>query len=230
MPRDPFKPLTVPEQRFVIHYLREGATPEVAYIAERKARLKKGEASGFLRRKHVLEEIARRQRLVEFEENRLIAKEKIGLAQQAEERDRVTLDKIEGALDKVIKLDPEKHGGTVLEAIRLGLVYTGTIRDGRRERVIPPDPAKAESGDVGGSSFYQSIFSDLRSGDAVGPGLAAAAPEPAPLMPEDDRPKPPPTIPVVRTAAAVAAKPAARPDPRQASPAKKNTTLDIEIT
>lgn len=225
MPRDPFLPLTRPEQRFVLHYLREGAVPEIVHIAERKARLKVGEGKGILRRRHVQEEIHRRKVLIEFEENRLIARDSIGMAAAADERDRVTLNKIEAALDKVIQLDAEKHASSVLEAVRLGLVYTGTIRDGRRERVTPADPTKQENS-AGELGFYSSIFSDLRgSSDHVGAAAGAAAPaDPAPLMPEDEKPVAPPTL------AAPPAQTQRRPKVAETPNPRKKRLPEIEIT
>jgi len=228
MPRDPFLPLNRQEQRFVIHYLREGATPEVAHIAERKARLKKGEGANLLRRKHIQEEIHRRKVLVEFEENRLIAKDSIEKAAAIDERDKVTLHKIESALDKVIALDPEKHGQTVLKGIELGLIYTGSIRDGNKVKLQVVDPLgqekeKPDDGEMKPreEGFYASIFSAMKD-TGSGSGGTPAAVAPAELMPEEEpvpaAPKPP--APPAAKATAVA-KPAA---------AAKKTAPQIEIT
>lgn len=227
MPRDPFLPLTRQEQRFVIHYLREGATPEVLEIAERKARLKKGDGKAMLRRKHVVDEIRRRQILVEYEENRLIAKDKIAVAQRDDERDLVTLHKIESALDKVIALDAKDHGQVVLKAIELGLIYTGSIRDGNKVKIQTVDPLgldkpKDEPTDqpTKEDGFYRSIFANLKE------GTTSAVPvqlEPAPLMPADDKPKPVPDVPITAPTPKPAAKPPA-PKP------KKNEAPQIEIT
>lgn len=220
-------PLTVHEHRFVLHYLREGAAPEVVHIAERKARLKKGEGAHMLRRRHVQEEIHRRKILVEYEENRLIAKDNVAVVQRDDERDLVTLHKIEQALDKVLQLEAKDHGPTVLKAIELGLVYTGAIRDGNKVKLNVVDPlgqdkAKPDDGDqhVRELGFYQSIFSGVKP-SAEGQAAQAQV-EPAPLMPEDDKPKPPPTIPAPPSAPQ---KPTAKAKPRVEKPAP-----DIEIT
>lgn len=229
MPRDPFKPLTIDEQRLVIHYLREGATPEVLPIAERKARLKKGEGASILRRRHVQEEIGRRQRLVEYEENKLIAKDKVAVAQRDDERDLVTLHKIEAALDKVIALDAKDHGQVVLKAIELGLIYTGSIRDGNKVKISTIDPLgqdkpkEDEPTDTPNKEdgFYRSIFANMKGETSVVPAQS----EPAPLMPADDKPKPPPTVPVPPQA------PKAAPAPKPPAPKpKKQEAPEIEIT
>jgi len=220
-------PLTVHEQRFVIHYIREGAAPEVAYIAERKARLKKGEGEKMLRRRHVQEEIHRRKILVEYEENRLIAKDNVATVQRDDERDLVTLHKIESALDKVIALDAEKHGTTVLKAIELGLIYTGSIRDGNKVKLSTIDPlgtdknTKPDDGEMKPreDGFYTSIFANMKADGAAAP--PAEPVEPAELMPAED-PKPLPTVPVV---AATPPKPAPKPAAK-----KEIKPPQIEIT
>lgn len=223
-------PLTRDEQRFLIHYVREGATPEVVHIAERLARLKKGEGKKIAGRKHVQEEIHRRKVCVEYEENRLIAKDIVVQQQVDKERDMVTLHKIEVALDKVISLDAEKHGVIVLKAVELGLIHVGALRDGNRVKVRNDDPLGTdgkmpapalETGEEPRTiGFYESIFSASKN-DPNQPAADAAL-EPAPLMPEHAR-SAPPTIPVV-----------AAPKPKPAAPkppaAKKPAALDIEIT
>jgi len=214
-------PLTVQEQRFVIHYIREGAAPEVAHIAERKARLKKGEGAKMLRRAHIQQEIHRRKVLIEFEENRLIAKDNVTQIQREDERDLVTLHKIEAALDKVIALDAEKHGVTVLKAIELGLIYTGSIRDGNKVKLSTIDPLgqdqnkKPDDGEMKPreDGFYTSIFANMKPDPhGGGQGGAPAAVEPAELMPAEDKPKPLPTVPVVQSPSKPEPKPKAKPE------------------
>lgn len=226
MPRDPTLPLNRQEQRFVIHFLREGATPEVVHIAERKARMKAGEGKKVLRRKHVQEEIHRRKVLVEYEENRLIAKDSIDAAKRDDERDMVTLHKIESALDKVIALDAEKHGQTVLKAIELGLIYTGSIRDGNKVKLSTVDPlgqdkGKPDDGEMKPreEGFYASIFAGMKAGGDGNGGAAVAA---APLMPEEEDSPAPPKPPVPPPAPA-------KPAPT-AKPAAKKSSPQIEIT
>lgn len=229
MPRDPFMPLTRDEQRFVIHYIREGSTPEVVHIAERLARLKKGEGAKIVKRKHVQEELQRRKVMVEFEENRLIAKDMVAKQAADKERDIVTLNKIETALDKVIALDAEKHGPVVLKAIELGLIHVGSIRDGNRVKIRTDDPlgqdgknvTAPEGEEVRTIGFYESIFSSVKNDPAA--SAAPAALEPAPLMPES-KPAGPPTIPVTVPAKP---KPSAPPPPAKK---EKPAPADVEIT
>ena len=223
MPYDFFPVLSVDDRRFITHYLREGGAPEIVHIAERKARLKAGAGKRILAKKSVQQVIQQRQMLVEFEENRLIAKDAIGLARQADERDRVTLHKIEQALDKVIALKAEDHGPIVLKGIELGLVYVGAIRDGNKVKVQTVDPLGTDKPDESEQApreigFYSSIFNGAPAGVAP---AAAQGPEPAPLMPEDEKPVPPPTVPVVRQVP--------KPVPKPPPPPKKSTP-EIEIT
>lgn len=219
MPRDPFLPLTRDEQKFVFHYLREGAVPEVAYIAERKCRLKKGTGALMLKRKHVALEIQRRKASVELEENLLIARDKAKLAEERDAADKVTMEKIERALDGVLKLNPETHGSVVLSAVSLGLVYQGTIRTGRAERVIPIDPTKSGKADAELPGFYSSIFAEMQAteqqkADAVGA---------APLMPDTARTH----TATPAEAVAEALKPLAPPAPvRKPTPQKTEVPAD----
>lgn len=236
MPRDRFTPLTGDEQKFVFHICREGGAPEKAAVAERRARLKKGAGAQMLKRRHVAEEIARRMGAITFEENRLIAKGNVRAAEEEAERDKVTLSTAERALAGVINLPPKEHASAVLEAVRLAMVYTGTIKDGNRERIGSlknadgSDPVKPNDG------VYRSIFDSMREGDAyVLPNDA----EPAPLIPGDM----PPDLPSIGAQAAPAApaRPAEAalpspppPAPARPAPAPKpvksgKTSIDIEI-
>jgi hypothetical protein len=236
MPRDRFMPLTGDEQRFVFHICREGGAPEKASVAERRARLKKGEGAVMLKRRHVAEEIQRRMGAILFEENRLIAKGNVAAAAEEAERDRVTLSNAERALARVINLDAKSHGSVILEAVRLALVYTGTIKDGNRERIGAlksadgSDPVKANDG------VYRSIFDSMREGEAY---QVSSLDEPAPLIPGDMPPDlpvigsqaapPAPKTPPAPAAAAVTPVPEPKPTPPRVSPAKPSKSLKTEI-
>ena len=170
MPRDVFKELSRDEQRFVFHYLREGATQEAIPMAERKCRLAKGLGKAMLTRRHVQEEIARRKALVEFEEHKQIARDKARLAEEEdkrikeeEARRQVTQKKLEEALAGLVELDPKLHGAIVLQGIKLGFVYTGTIRDGRIVRMATEEPTKPQEDTEDqnpANLFYRSIFAN----------------------------------------------------------------------
>lgn len=221
MPRDPFKPLLEKEQKFVFHYIREGCADEKLNLVARRCRLPMDEAKSMLRRAHVQEEIRRRRALVEFEEHKLIARDKTALAREEDERDRVTLSKAEKALNGVLTLEAKDHGAIILKAVELALVYTGTIRNGNTVKLNKGDlepgqnPLAAAPPEAAGPSFYRSIFAAERD-DAE-----ATAPEPveppAPLIPDLDTPRPKP-------------QPKAKPAP--VSPKKPDNSQpdDIEIT
>jgi hypothetical protein len=224
MPRDPFKPLLEDEQRFVYHYLRLGAVPEKAYLAEQKAKLPKGTGAKMLKRRHVIDEIDRRKALVEFEEHKIIARDKAKLAAEEDARHSVTLDKLEKALDGVISLDAKEHGTVVLEAIRLGLVYTGTIRNGNMVRLVVEDPNKTkdtpEDQNPSGS-FYRSIFNAMPQGD-IRAEAHPLLPDIMPAVLDPTAPLPPP--PVLKT------DPEPPPPPPVKKPAGKSKLNTAEIT
>jgi hypothetical protein len=224
--KDAFKGLTLDEQRFVFHFLRESVSSEneneQIRWAERKSRIVQGMGEKFLKREHVQQEIQRRRAQVELEQARLIARDQAKLAAEEDKRKTVTLDKLEAALDGVVNLDPEKHGGTVLEAIRLGLVYTGTINDGNRKRVVPADPTTQENSPAGEGGFYQSIFHGMRQGEVPADAMPLMPEEtPAALMPDQPAPRPP----VLRVN-----EPPAPAPPSAGNPKSKKSLLEIRIT
>lgn len=227
MPRDPFKPLLEDEQRFVFHYLREGAVPEKAHVAERKARLPKGAGAQMLKRRHVTAEIERRKALVEFEEHKQIARDKAKIAAEEDARHSVTLDKLEKALDGVVSLDPKEHGSVVLEGIRLGLVYTGTIRNGNMVRLVVEDPNKTKDTPEDqnpSNAFYRSIFSAMPQG-AIPDEAHPLLPDTKPAALDPLAPMPPPPVLKVQPEAAPAPPPAKKP----AGKSKLNTA-EISFT
>jgi hypothetical protein len=198
MPRDPFKPLNEKEQRFVFHFARERYADERLNLVARKCRIPEEEAKSIHRRAHVQAEIERRRNLVEFEEHRLMARDAVGAARQEEERERVSLSDAEKAIKKVLDLDPKDHSGAILDAVKLVMVYTGTIRDGNRVKIQNEklDPAQTPL-DAGGpmaapTSFYQSIFAQERE---AGAAPSAPAEEPAPLLPDPESPAAKPRAP-----------------------------------
>lgn len=224
MPRDPFKPLLEDEQRFVFHYLRLGAVPEKAYLAEKKARLPKGTGDKMLKRRHVIDEIDRRKALVEFEEHKIIARDKAKLAAEEDARHSVTLDKLEKALDGVISLDAKEHGSVVLEGIRLGLVYTGTIRNGNMVRLVVEDPNKTKDTPEDqnpANAFYRSIFSSMAQSD-IPAEAHPLLPDVKPATLDPTAPLPPP--PVLKTEPQPPAQPPAK------KPAGKSKLNAAEIT
>ena len=214
MPRDPFKPLTPQEQATVFHYVREGCHEENLRIVERKAKLPKGKGLEIVRRKHVAQEIERRKAMVEMEQARLIARDQNRNAEAEDRRQRVTLDKLEKTLDRVLDLDPKTHSGAVLEGVRIGLVYAGIAKSGKLERVIPVKHPEGETqeGEVG-DGMYRSVFASLAAD-------VPAAPEPAQLLPGEAGSQQPPAssppvaplkVPAVQQPAASGQRPAEKP-------------------
>jgi hypothetical protein len=226
--KDAFKGLTLDEQRFVFHFLRESVSSEneneQIRWAERKSRIAQGMGEKFLKREHVQQEIQRRRAQVELEQARLIARDQAKLAAEEDKRKTVTLDKLEAALDGVVNLNPEKHGSTVLAAIQLGLVYTGTIRNGKQARVTPAETTSENSSD-GSDDIYKSVFSKMREENEPSPATYAQPifPEesPAALMPDQPAPRPP----VLRVN-----QPAAPAPPLAGNPKSKKNSLEIKIT
>ncbi len=229
MPRDPFKPLNEKEQRFVHHFVREHYAEAAMALVARKCRIPEDEAQRIWKRAHVQAEIQRRKSHIEVEEDRLIARERVQQAEADNRRDQVSLNDAEKAIKAVLTLDPAEHSSAVLEAVKLVMVYTGTIRDGNRVKIATGSLEAAQTPLAqpapvnGGPSFYESIFAVERETPAED---GAAAPAPAPLFPADapEAPK--------------AAKPAQPGRPAQPAPGttaaspKKSTAkhLDVEIT
>ena len=223
--KDVFKVLTPYEQRFIFHYLREsvsaGSESEQIRWAERKCKLAVGTGQTFLKRPHVQQELARRKAQVELEQARLIARDEAKLAEEADRRKTVTLDKLEAALDGVVSLDPKTHGSTVLAAIQLGLIYTGTIRNGKQERVSPTETPDEKAGD-GGDDIYKSVFAKMREENE--PPHATYA---QPIFPEETSAVPAaPKIPVLKTGNI----PPAPPKPTAGSINPQKKSLEIKIT
>ena len=223
MPREVFKSLTAQEQKFIFHFLREGAVEEHIYIVEKKARIPRGDGIKLLRRKHVALEIERRKAQVELEQAKVIARDQNRIAEEEDRRQSVTLDKIEKKLDELIALDPKTHGALVLSAIQTGLVYTGTIRTGRMERLLPPQTPPDGNLPQGGNGFYESVFDRMRAEQGE---IAAAPVEAAPILPESAPGQPVAAVPV-SPVAPVAAAPRQPAAPRPAPPAGKTTGVVI---
>lgn len=229
MPREVFRSFTAQEQKFIFHFLREGAVEERVWIVEKKARLPKGDGAKMLKRKHVMAEIERRKAQVELEQAKLIARDQSAIAKEEDKRQSVTLDKLEQALDSIIALDAKTHGAIKLAAIQTGLVYTGTIRSGRMERTAPPPPPDGKEAESG-ASFYDSVFDRLRAeqGEVTPAPLMPAAPSPlTPAFAPDPRPKtstPLPLRPVPPN------KTAAQPPSPPKTAANSPQTISVTIT
>lgn len=209
-----FRSLTAQQQKFIFHFLREGGVEENIWVAEKKSRLPKGEGVRLYKLKHVRAEIDRRKAQVELEEAKQIARDKSGLAREEDTRQKVTLDKVEAKLDSLLALDPKTHGSLVLATIQTALVYTGTIRSGKMERMLPPpDPEGKDGAGTATGNFYDSIFDPMRAKQ----DLTA----PAPLMPEDA----PKTSPAPKAPVPPAATPKAAPAGPEAKPAKYSVTI-----
>lgn len=219
---DPFKPLNQKEQRFVHHFVREHYAEEAMRLVARKCRIEEDEAWRIYKRVHVQAEINRRRLSIEFEEDRLIARERVHQAEADTARDQVSLNDAERAIKAVLTLDPKEHSSAVLEAVKLVMVYTGTIRDGNRVKIqagtleAGQTPLAQPPPESQGPSFYQSIFAAERESAAAPP---APVEPPAPMFPEPEAP--PPERPK-----------AAPPAPKAAVPPKKSSAkpLDVEIT
>ncbi len=228
MPRDPFKPLNEKEQRFVHHFVREHYAEAALALVARKCRIPEDEAQRIYKRTHVQAEIQRRKSHIEIEEDRLIARERVHQEEADSRRDQVSLNDAERAIKGVLNLDPAEHSSAVLEAVKLVMVYTGTIRDGNRVKVAAGSldagqtPLAQPAPDNPGPSFYESIFAVEREAPAEN---TAPAPAPAPLFPEA-APAPPKAA-----QPAQPSRPAQAAPPAEASP-KKSTAkhLDVEIT
>lgn len=214
---DGFKVLSAVEQKFIRHYIRAGATEDRIAEAERKARINKGQGADMLRRKYkgrfyVQDEIERRKAMVEIEQAKIDARDISRVIQEDDQRERVTLKALEKALASIVGLEPKEHGHLVMEAIKLGLVYTGTIRDGRRERTVPAEASTgADEEENAKPGFYQSIFDAMRKDAAPD---QEAVQEPRDLMPATVEVHAPP--PKIKLQA-----PAPKPAPASTPAAKK---------
>ena len=234
MPRDPFKPLNEKEQRFVHHFVREHYAEAAMALVARKCRIPEDEAQRIWKRAHVQAEIQRRKSHIEVEEDRLIARERVRQEEADNRRDQVSLNDAEKAIKAVLTLDPAEHSSAVLEAVKLVMVYTGTIRDGNRVKIATGalDPGQTPLAQPvpanPGPSFYESIFAVERVTPAED---GAAAPAPAPLFPADAPEPPKAAKPAQSNRPAQAAQAAQAAQPAAAFP-KKSTAkhLDVEIT
>jgi hypothetical protein len=205
MPRNEFKPLLGKEQKFVFHFAREGFDEDKLNLVERACRLKTGEGRQMLRRGHVQKEINRRRIAIEFEENRLIAKDKARIADEDREAAIVTPRKLEAALSDLVDIPKNADAASLAikqRAIELGLIYIGKIRDGNRIRMHEleaPKPQPTTTGETAPEKledgFYRSIFAGMEVSAAPGPAVQVA---PVPLMPEG--PPPEPVKPVLQVA------------------------------
>ena len=223
MPETPkperFNPLDEDEQRFCFHFAREGFLEERMVIVERKSRLKAGTGKQFLRRRRVIEELRKQKKLIDVEQARLIARDHDRGAEKEDLQQDVTVKLVEGKLRKLLDLDPVTHGALVHGAIQTALVYAGVVRKGNFERTIPVKDPTGDTGHVAAEGFYQSIFSELRSG----PGTLETGEAPAPLDPTDKQARPPAPL-------SPRAEPSPPPPPPAVSPVTDSTQPEIEIS
>lgn len=183
MPRNPERPLSAEEQRFIRHYVRERDIEK----AERKSRLRAGEGMKLYRRAQVRADIERRLEEIEREQARVDALDL--------ERRRETLDQLlDPELVKTIKLDAEKHGAIKLKALALGLVVSGRIRQGNTEALN-----RAQSS-TSGVSVYESVFvrQHIAESSAAARSIPPAGPAPHTATPSTPSPSRAPVKGVIR--------------------------------
>lgn len=169
--------LTSEEQRLIRKLIRQGGTEDMLPRAARAAKMPLEKAQKILKRVHVQEEVRRRQRLIEFEQAKIDAADICRREDEDEKQIRVTEEKIYRQFNKLLEVEAEKlTNGHKLKAefLKLGLVITGTIRNGKLERLTPP-----EGGSASIPTMYESTFERAAQ---------AAQPEAAPLYPEEPLP------------------------------------------
>lgn len=148
--------LTREELFLVRQYVREGATEDRLGRVARRARMTEQHARTLLKRPHVQAELALQKQILRMEQAKLDAQDINRREQQAEAEQEVLLKPIERKalrrIEKLVEADPAElnNMGNVMNVLKMALVVTGTIRDGRTERLTPPEgPAGGRpSGDV----------------------------------------------------------------------------------
>lgn len=201
--------LTAQEQTLIRHYVREGATEDKIPRAARKMKMPVERAQTILRRIHVAAEVTRRRHLIEFEQARLDAQDINRKENRDEERIQITENRVFSKLNDIIDTDPAKltDGHRLMgQFLKLALVVTGTIRDGRTERLIP-----VQGGASGGPAIYRSVFQRRQEAEAAEPEAADLYP-PEPLLPVPAAPAPKPDPAQTEPPASAAAKPETRPE------------------
>jgi hypothetical protein len=154
--------LTSEEQRLVRHYIREGGTEDKLARAARKTKITLEKAQTLLKRIHVAEELARRRHLLEYEQAKLDAADLNRRESEEDKRIDLTEKLIFEEMRDLIRTPAKKLGDghkAKSELLRLAAVFTGTIRDGRLERLLPPDQGPGSGG--GGPVIYQDVFTRM---------------------------------------------------------------------
>ena len=131
--------LTAQEQKFVRLYVKHRDVAKAAGLC----RMKPEAGKRFMKRQAVAEDIARWMSVIQ--------KEQVDLDLKEANLENALLD---SELKKVIMLDAKEHGALKLNAITLGFIVTGRMRDGQREAV----GLKQEQAPLSGG-LYQQMFS-----------------------------------------------------------------------
>jgi len=157
--------LTAQELFLVRHYVREGATEDRLGRAARRARISEKWARTLLKRPHVQAELALQKQILRHEQAKLDAAD---IHRKEEEEDVLCRDTERKAMHKLntlIDADPRKLKDVhriQMQVLKLALVVSGTIRDGRTERLAPPDGSTGGSGQttthVPGSFFERGMM------------------------------------------------------------------------
>lgn len=209
--------LTSEEQRLIRYYVREGATEDMLPKAARKAKMTLEKAQHILGHIAVREEIERRKNYLIYEQARIDAQDLNRREEKEDERVEILNDRIYAQLNKLIDADPMTlTNGHKLKAdfLKLALVVTGTIRDGRTERLIPPEGSTPNTG----PQMFQSDFEN---------GSQRWDQDAAPLFPDESAPvasDQPQAIPVVASS-----EPPAETAPAPASAGKKKSIFTVPV-
>jgi hypothetical protein len=172
------KPTLSSQELFLVRqYAREGGTEDRLPRAARRARVTIEHARTLLKRPHVQHELALYQQILRQEQARIDAAD-IDRSQNEEDKLlRETERKAIRKLDALIEADPttltEQHL-IQMRVLKFGLVVTGTIREGRTERITPPE-GQSQQGNtqVPGSFFGRGMVSAEEAAPLYGAASAA---------------------------------------------------------
>jgi hypothetical protein len=174
------KKLPAAEEKLLRFFLKEGAAEEKIPVVAKRFRMTVGEVKRKLSLKRVQEELRIRMEPVRLEQQRqqMLADSVAEVtAKLTAEKEKAEADlkavtrmpdmrlmgneiEIEYALMRLMRLDPEKHGRTILASVQTSAVIAGLIEQGNTKRAIPLDRT-AETG-IGG--VYSNLFDRLRLG------------------------------------------------------------------
>jgi len=214
--------LTSEEQRLVRHYIREGGTEDKLARAARKTKITLEKAQTLLKRIHVAEELARRRHLLEYEQAKLDAADLNRRESEEDKRIDLTEGLIFEQMRDLIRTPAEKLGEghkAKSELLRLAAVFTGTIRDGRLEK-IERMPQQDPTLGIPEPCIYQSIYT--RAATHVQDG-------PADLWPTSDIAPEQPTTMAQKAAPATAQVAAITPDDVRAAAHKAKRVLEVPV-